>query len=204
MVTSRQKILNYILEQQSITVEELSKAFHVTPANIRHHLSILAEQGSITVIGLKETASKGRPSQIYSSKYHNELNNLDLLSDALLDTLFHPATSDDITRKIEVIANHMAEKFNIERNNPTRRLYTAIYALNRMNYKAHWEAHVSNPRIMLSHCPYQAILKYHPEICRIDAALLESLLKSPVRQIEKQTINLKGFAQCVFLVNQAI
>ena len=204
MATSRQKILNYIIEQQSTTVEELSKAFHVTPANIRHHLSILAEQGSIAVIGLKETVSRGRPSQIYASKYNNEQNNLAMLSDALLFTLLPPATGDDITRKIEAIANHIAEQFNFEKINPTRRLYTTIHALNRMNYQAHWEAHVLNPRIMLGHCPYQAILKDHPEICRIDAALLEGLLKSPVRQIEKQTINNKGFAQCVFLVNRAI
>jgi predicted ArsR family transcriptional regulator len=203
MATSRQKILNYIIEQQSTTVEELSKAFHVTPANIRHHLSILAEQGSITVIGVKENVSKGRPSQIYTSKYLIEQNNLNMLSTALLHTIFHPDTNDN-TRKIEDIAKHIAEKFTNNDINPTRRLYSTIYALNQMNYQAHWEAHVLTPRIMLGHCPYQAILDDHPEICRIDAALLEELLKSPVRQIEKQTINLKGFSHCVFLVNRVL
>jgi predicted ArsR family transcriptional regulator len=204
MPNSRQKILNYIIEQQCTTVAELSKVFHVTPANIRHHLSILTEQGSITVIGQKEAYLKGRPAQIYSSKQQNDLNNLDKLSDALLCTLVSNTKHDEKNQLIENIATHLGAQFVSDIINPTRRLYSTIHALNRMNYQAHWEAHVLNPRIMLGHCPYQAIFKNHPELCQMDTLLLEHLLDTPVRQIEKQTINLKGFAQCVFLINMSV
>ena len=54
-----------------------------------------------------------------------------------------------------------------------------------MNYQAHWEAHVENPRIMLGHCPYSAILDHHPEICQMDGYVLEALLDAPVKQVEK-------------------
>jgi predicted ArsR family transcriptional regulator len=84
MPNARQKILNYIHEQQSSTVDELSKVFRVTPANIRHHLSILVEQGSIKVIGQRAAAYRGRPTQIYSSSQQENLHNLDHLSGALL------------------------------------------------------------------------------------------------------------------------
>ncbi len=204
MPNSRQKILNYIQEQQSATVEELSRVFHVTPANIRHHLSILTEQGSITVIGQKEASQKGRPAQIYCSKQQNDLNNLDKLSDALLHTLVTKAMHDEKNRAVENIATLLASQFVTDIINPTRRLYSTIHSLNRMNYQAHWEAHVINPRIMLGHCPYQAISKNHPELCQMDKLLLEHLLDTPVRQIENRTINIKGFAQCVFLINMSI
>jgi predicted ArsR family transcriptional regulator len=201
MPNSRQKILNYIQEQQSTTVEELSRVFRVTPANIRHHLSILTEQGSITVIGQKEAYQRGRPAQIYSSKQQNDLNNLDKLSDALLCTLISNDKHDEKNQLVENIATRLASQFVTDIINPTRRLYSTIHSLNRMNYQAHWEAHVINPRIMFGHCPYQAIFKNHPELCQIDKLLLEHLLDTPVRQIEKNTINKKGLAQCVFLIN---
>lgn len=204
MPNSRQKILTYIIEQHGTTVEELSKVFHVTPANIRHHLSILADQGSISIIGQKTTLSKGRPAQIYGSKDQYDQHNLDKLSDALLCTLLGNIKEDELHRLIENIANHLAAEFTTDIINPTRRLYSAIHALNRLNYQAHWEAHIINPRIMFSHCPYQAILRDHPELCRMDVALLESLLNTTVRQIEKQATNINGLSQCVFLMNNPV
>jgi len=202
MPHSRQKILNFIIEQQSTTVEELSKVFRVTPANIRHHLSILTEQGSVKVIGQKSATVKGRPALIYSSRQQSDLNNLDRLSDALLFTLICNSGTPERNRLLENIAIQLGAKFKTDYSNPTRRLYSTIHSLNRMNYQAHWEAHIKNPRIMLGHCPYQTILDDHPELCIMDALLLEHLFNTPVRQIEKLTINLKGMPQCVFLINK--
>ena len=201
MPHSRQKILNFIIEQQSTTVEELSKVFRVTPANIRHHLSILTQQGSVKVIGQKVATSKGHPANIYSSSQQCDRNNMDRLSDALLCTLICNSDPDDKNQTIEIIAIHLASKYKTDFFNPTRRLYSTIRSLNHMNYQAHWEAHIMNPRIMLGHCPYQTILDDHPELCLMDAILLEHLLDTPVRQIEKQLINIKGLPQCVFLIN---
>jgi len=203
MPNSRQKILTYIIEQQNTTVEELSRVFRVTPANIRHHLSILTEQGSVNVIGQKEVSKKGRPAQIYSASQLSNQNNLDHLSDALLCTLMCNAEPNKRIQLIEDIANHLGSHFNTGFTNPTRRLYSTIYALNHMNYHAHWEAHIENPRIMLGHCPYRAILEIHPELCDMDASLLEQLLNAPVKQVEKQTINIRGIPQCVFLIQQS-
>lgn len=84
MPNARQRILSYITEKKSATVEELSKVFKVTPANIRHHLSILVEQGSVNIIGLKPAPLKGRPTQIYSTTHQINQNNLDQLTKVLL------------------------------------------------------------------------------------------------------------------------
>jgi predicted ArsR family transcriptional regulator len=204
MTHSRQKILEYIIEQQSTTVDELSKVFQVTQANIRHHLSILTEQGSVKVIGQIMRTARGRPAQIYTSKLQSDQNNLDKLSDALLYLFFSKIGSDEKNQAVDQIAIHMATEFKTTLINPTKRLYSTIQSLNRMNYQAHWEAHFKHPRIILGHCPYQGMQNDHPELCQLDASLLEFLLELKVRQIDNQVINNKGFPQCIFLIDLSV
>jgi predicted ArsR family transcriptional regulator len=201
MLTQRQKIFNYILEQQSTTVEELSKVFKVTPANIRHHLSILIGEGSMLIIGQKPAPARGRPAQIYAATQQTNRNNLDHLTEALLSILLRNIESADRDTMLYKIASQMVEKYKPDHFNPTRRYYYSILALNRMNYRAHWEAHISNPRIMLGHCPYRTILEQHPEVCQLDAFILQELFGTSVRQTEKLTINSKDLPECAFLLN---
>jgi predicted ArsR family transcriptional regulator len=201
MLTRRQKILNYIIEQQSSTVEELSKVFKVTPANIRHHLSILSEEGSVQIVGQKPAPLRGRPTQIYSATQRTNQNNLDHLTEALLSILLMDIESADRYPLLRKIARQMVEKYKPDHFNPTKRLYYSIRTLNRMNYRAHWEAHVSNPRIMFDHCPYRAILEHYPEICQLDAFVLQELFGTPVMHTERLSINSKGLPECAFLLN---
>lgn len=199
---SRQKILNYINEHQSSTVEELSKVFKVTPANIRHHLSILIKQGTVDVIGQKSSATKGRPHLVVSSSQKINANNLDRLSDALMRTLLKHFKVNDKAMLMNEIAGFLSHQSNLEDINPTRRLYSAIHNLNSMNYQAHWEAHEQNQRLIFGNCPYKAILSEHPALCQMDASLLEQLVDATVSQVEKQTLNAKGLPQCVFLIHK--
>jgi predicted ArsR family transcriptional regulator len=202
MSNARQKILNFILEQQSTTVEELSKVFRVTPANIRHHLSILIGQGSVKIIGLKPASFRGRPAQIYSCSQQSDQNNLDQLADVLFTNILENCSPCQTDNTLKKIASQLVVKFPLDTNNPTRRLYSSIRILNHMNYQAHWEAHVENPRIILGHCPYSAILAHHPQMCQMDGYILEALLDAPVKQIEKLSLNPKGLHQCVFLLKR--
>jgi predicted ArsR family transcriptional regulator len=200
MANARQKILNYIQEQQSATVEELSKVFRVTPSNIRHHLSILVSQESLNIIGKRTALGKGRPPGIYAAVQQSTQHNLDQLADTLLSTLLAHTQPGETRHIVREVAKQMAERYPVDKRNPTRRVYSSIRALNHMNYQAHWEAHVENPRIMLGHCPYYAILDQHGEICMLDAYLMEELFDVPVRQSEKMALNSRGLPYCVFLL----
>jgi predicted ArsR family transcriptional regulator len=200
MINSRQKILNYIIEEQCATVNELSRVFKVTQANIRHHLSILYEQGSVIIVGYKPAEFKGRPSQIYSATRQSTQNNLDAFIDALLANLSPGVSADEGVPPLKVIAAQMVSKYPLDTSNPTRRLYSSIRLLNQMNYHAHWEAHVENPHIMLDYCPYRSLIKRHPELCQLDRYILEQLLSAPVEQIEKESPNVKGLPHCVFIL----
>jgi predicted ArsR family transcriptional regulator len=86
--TARQRILEYIRNHRAATVAELSLVLQTSPSNIRHHLSILQEQGAIEVIGERPADGKGRPMKVFALAERYLGNNLDLLTSALLeDTL---------------------------------------------------------------------------------------------------------------------
>jgi predicted ArsR family transcriptional regulator len=204
MTNARQKILNYIIEQQSATADELSKVFRVTPANIRHHLSILSGQGSLKIIGQKPRPGKGRPALIYSAAQQRDRNNLGQLADTLLSTLINSSKPGETGLILHDIARRIVNQYPVDTFNPTRRMYSSIRALNRMSYQAHWEAHIDHPRIMLGHCPYQTMLDHHPEICQLDTYVLQELLDTPVSQIEKLVLNDKGIAECIFLLGRPV
>ncbi len=84
-----------------------------------------------------------------------------------------------------------------------RLLTAAVQQLNRLGYQARWEAHASAPRLVLGHCPYAAIIAAHPELCQMDAALLEKLARSPATQAEKLAPDNQGLLHCVFLMGKS-
>ncbi|MFC2053962.1 hypothetical protein ACFLV7_06640, partial [Chloroflexota bacterium] len=79
-----------------------------------------------------------------------------------------------------------------------KRLHYTIEYLNKLIYRARWEAHSEAPRIILGYCPYANILPEHPELCSLDGYLLEELLGAPVTQISKLTTDERGIPSCTF------
>jgi len=61
-----------------------------------------------------------------------------------------------------------------------RRLTLVVGRLNELHYQAHWEAGADGARIILGHCPYAAIIAAHPELCWMDAFILEQRTAWPV------------------------
>ena len=76
----------------------------------------------------------------------------------------------------------------------------AIERLNELHYQARWEASAAGPRLIMGHCPYAAIVADHPELCRMDAFLLETRLNASVEQIAKLQLSEKSLPFCAFLM----
>jgi len=82
-----------------------------------------------------------------------------------------------------------------------RRLTLAVDRFNELHYQARWEAGIDGARFILGHCPYAAIVAEYPELCRMDAYLLEQRSGSPVEQMAKLQPSAKGYPFCVFRVS---
>ena len=207
MKTSRQRLLEFVQSHQAITVLEISRALHMTRANARHHLAILEEQGLVEVVGQRPGNGKGRPAQLYGFSKRFQGDNLEQLASALLAEFINSLEPHQRSEGLRRVAARLKGTGRLgESVNPdahlTQRLVTAIQRLNELNYQARWEARPGAPRLLLGRCPYAAILPYHPELCQIDAFLLEELLNAPVQQLAKQADDTRGGKYCLFSIGK--
>ncbi len=192
--TTRQKILDYLKRNRTVSSRELARALHMTPANARHHLGILAGDGRIEVVNQRQVG-RGRPEKVYRLSGALVGDNLSALVDALL-------TEADGKVGMEALGEQMTGEGVVGGQPLMRRLVFTVARLNAMRYQARWEAGAEGPRIVLGHCPYAAVIEKHPGLCRMDAALLAKLLDGEVRQTAKLESGAGGLPYCAFVFVQ--
>lgn len=201
-LTTRMRILDYLRKQQTASAVELSLAMALTGANIRHHLAVLEADDLVEVIGKRREGRRGRPVNLYSLSRRVLGDGLDALSDAMLTQWLGGRTQGRRRQALRSVANHLSTASPAALNlSLTQRLAATINRLNQLHYQARWEAAASGPLLVLGQCPYAAIIDAHPELCILDEYLLESCLKSNVRQTAKRLPGRSGLPLCVFLVD---
>ena len=203
MKTSRQRLLDYIQAHRAVTILEISRALRMTPANARHHLSILGEQGLVQIAGHRPGSGKGRPAAVYRLSQPAQGAGLHALSSALLVMM----TSDLPENALPRLAQRLAGEGE-GHDGPgsgsrlSQRLVRAVQRLNELGYQARWEAHATAPRLILGCCPYAAILPEHPELCQVDAALLETLAGASAGQTARLAPDRQGLPHCIFVIGK--
>ncbi len=212
MKTSRQELFDFIKNHHLVVTAEISRALNMTEANVRHHLTILQNQGLVEVVGSRRTQGKGRPAQLFRISRQSMGHNLDKLAGALLNELNQSSeiNAEDLLHNVayRLVDRHIyrgarGRLTSTSGEHYVKRLHYTIEYLNKLNYRARWEAHSEAPRIMLGYCPYADILPEHPELCSLDGYFLEELLGAPVTQISKLTTDERGIPSCTFRVEIA-
>lgn len=199
VITSRHKVIEYLKNREAATALDISRALKTTPANARHHLSSLLEEGVVQITGERTTNEPGRPSQIYALTLSSNRHNLDRLSTALLDLAQDPLDQQHSESIFLRVAQRLAAP-PLSTNNMTQRLNQVVQRLNQMGYNARWEAHAAGPRLILGHCPYAAILTKHPGLCEMDAVMLSELLNRSVVLESRLEPTSTGLPQCNFRI----
>lgn len=200
MKTTRQRILEYLRNKPGVSALEISWALSLTPANIRHHLRILLDEGAIQICGERASSERGRPTSLYCLAEQARAHNLGGLASALLGVLLQAGREEGRLRLLDEVAQRMAGQSEPIAAHLTSRLNACIRRLDELSYQARWEAHAHCPRLILGRCPYAAILPNHPELCQIDALLLQRLLGVQVVQVAKLAPHPQGGRVCVFHV----
>jgi predicted ArsR family transcriptional regulator len=199
MKPTRQRLLDILKNRPNTTAAELSRALQLTQADVRHHLSNMVEEGLVVATGYQRGGRRGRPARKYSIAATALKDNFDLLSSALLAVSLQHLSPPDRIAFLRRVAAHLAGE--ISPGGPlAQRLVGTVVKLNELGYQARWEAHVDAPRLILEHCPFATLLPQHPELCQLDACLLEILLKEPVAQVESLAYEDEG--HCIFLVGK--
>jgi predicted ArsR family transcriptional regulator len=198
--TTRLRILDYLRKRQTASVRELSRALAMTGANIRHHLAVLESNDLIEAINRRQEG-RGRPVNVYGLSRQVLGDGLDELAGALFDVWLKDAADEVQEAGLRSVARRLTGENLPAPNIPVpQRLALAVDRLNELHYQARWEASAAGPRILLGHCPYAEIISRYPELCRIDAYLLELQLVLPARQTAKLERSATGLPQCAFIV----
>jgi predicted ArsR family transcriptional regulator len=194
--TTRLRILEYIRKYQTASVRELRALMGMSGANIRHHLSILESNDLIEIVGMKNEG-RGRPRQVYGLSQRVLGDGLDNLSGNLLAIWMGSMSGEKRKASLRSLAERLAGR--VEPSIPAmKRVVGTIARLNDLRYQARWEASAAGARFILGHCPYAAIIAEHPELCQMDALLLETRLGAFVEQTAKLHISDKGLPFCAF------
>lgn len=193
MTTARQKVLAYLEKSRTASAREISRALKMSPATVRHHLRVLVSDGRLDLRSVRGRDGRGRPEKIYSLPRAALGHNLAALSDALL------AEAGTAVR-MQALAQHLVGESDFRGEPLAKRLNLSVEQLNQMSYHAHWEAGSEGPRILFGHCPYAGILAKHPQLCKMDEAMLRQLTGQPARQIFRTGKD--GSTVCVFAVGK--
>jgi predicted ArsR family transcriptional regulator len=199
MKPTRQRLLDILKNKPNCTAAELSRALQLTQADVRHHLVNMVAEGLIVITGHQRGGRRGRPARQYSIAAAVHGDNFDLLSSALLEVSLQNLSPSGQRAYFQRVASHLAGE-NIPNGALAQRLVGTVEKLNELGYQARWEAHADSPHLILEHCPFADLLPKHPELCQLDASLLEILLREPVIQIESLTQEDDGY--CIFLVGK--
>ena len=192
MKTTRERILEILDTRQRMTTSELARLTHVTPADIRHHLRNLAGEGLVRRTGEALVEGRGRPAPLYALAQPR--GNLAGLAGHLLDAASpDPSFPDSIARRFAPAEPDLTRHI-------TQRLVRAMGRLADLEYQPRWEAHPNGPQVILGRCPYREIIAEHPELCAIDAALLERLLGQKAVQTDKLVRTSEGHFVCRFSI----
>ena len=196
--TTRFQILEYIRKYQTASVRELSALMGTSGANIRHHLTLLESNDLIERVGMRKEG-RGRPRQVFGLSRRVLGDGLDNLSGNLL-ALWMGSTPDEMREAgLRSLAERLAGTGETSRPG-LKQVAGTVARMNELRYQARWEASAAGARIILGHCPYAAIIGNHPELCRMDALLLEIKLGASVEQTAKLQMSDKGLPFCVFQI----
>ena len=196
--TTRLRILAHFRKHQTASVRELSHFLGMSGANIRHHLAVLESNDLIEIVGQRKEG-RGRPLHVYGLSRRVLGDGLDKLAGTLLDIWLGGAADEGREAGLRSVAEQLAGVTDAKVP-VMKRLARAVERLNELHYQARWEASAAGPRLILGHCPYVAIVADHPELCRMDAFLLETRLGSSVEQTAKLQLSDKGLPFCAFLM----
>jgi len=199
---TRKRILDYLHRHKTATTAELSNSLGMTRANIQHHIQILRHEGTIESISSPPSANmktaRGRPTLFHSLSFNAFPDNLPHLSKTLIGEYLKTTPGKDSRSFKPLIESMFPMESHHFSSSLTQRLSYAVYRLNQHSYNARWEAHHQGPQISISVCPYSRILLDCPELCLLDASIIEHLISNPVKQTAKMDLQHFSCPSCIF------
>ena len=198
MKSTKEKILNTLLNKQNSTIAELAEIVGINGISVRHHLINLQAEG--LVAAEEQRHGVGRPRFTYhltDKGIEKFPSNYLRLTDQILQELERSYTEDELSEFFTRVGIGIAKKHRIENDKLplTEQLDVLSRSLVEEGYRLSWERTNGSINLYNKNCPYHNIASDHPAICRIDHTMFANVLSSPA--IAERCIA-RGDPQCVF------
>lgn len=198
MKTTKDSILSQLLLLQSATISQLAELMGISEISVRHHLMSLEAEG--VIISSEERHGVGRPRFIYrptEKGYQTAPTNYLRISDQALQTMKRVLGADMLKELLEALGKDLAENYSDVMTSEDHDINLTRLAgnLTQDGFIFSWARSDQNYTLTTHHCPFHYLGQTHPEVCAINHALLESLIRQPINH---DTCILRGDAACTY------
>jgi DeoR family suf operon transcriptional repressor len=203
MKSTRDKILQTLLEKPRSTINTLAEAVGINPISVRHHLTNLQMEGLVE--GHEERHGVGRPRLVYvltdegMERFPTRYMQLTTrLLSQIKDTMPGPLVANLFNQ----IAEELASKYSSDVRNMSmeERLDLVKEILAHEGFNVQWEKKGGQYEIHEISCPYYQIGTTHPEVCSVDQTLISKMLALPANKVQ---CILSGDAHCTYVIQPA-
>ncbi len=200
MRSTREKILQTLLNEPRSTINELAEAVGINAISVRHHLNSMLADGLVTAE--EERHGVGRPRLVYfltedglekfPTRYFR-------LANRLLEHLKATLPSPAVETIFSEIAKDLAEEHARATLNMTfeQKLDFLKDLLADEGFIVDWQKTGDSYTIHEITCPYFHVTQAHPEVCSVDQTLISTVLSA---NAQKANCVLDGDNHCVYIV----
>jgi predicted ArsR family transcriptional regulator len=200
MKSTRDKILQTLLEKPRSTINALAEAVGINPISVRHHLTNLQMEGLVE--GQEERHGVGRPRLVYiltDEGMERFPTRYMQLTTRLLSQLKSTMPGPVVANLFNQIAEGLASQYtsDIQNMSMEERLDLVKEILAHEGFNVHWEKKDGEYQIHEISCPYYQIGATHPEVCSVDQTLISKMLAVPASKVQ---CILSGAAHCTYVI----
>jgi len=203
MKSTRDKILQTLLQNPRSTIITLAEAVGINPISVRHHLTNLQMEGLVE--GLEERHGVGRPRLVYvltDEGMERFPTRYMQLTTRLLSQMKDTMPAPVVTNLFNQMAEDLASKYSsdVQSLSMEERLDLVKGILAHEGFNVNWEKKGGQYEIHEISCPYYQIGVAHPEVCTVDQTLISKMLALPANKVQ---CILSGATQCTYVIQPA-
>jgi predicted ArsR family transcriptional regulator len=201
MKSTRERILQTLLNNPRSTIIDLAKAVGINAISVRHHLTSLQAEG--LVMAEEERHGVGRPRLVYalSEKGMERFPTRYMrLTNRLLDQMKEEMPPAVINKLFTAMASDIASGYSqqVKSMNVEEKLDFIKNVLSQEGFSVEWERQGSEYLIHEVSCPYYHVGQSHPEVCTVDQTLISEVLSIPAHKIN---CLLSGDTHCTYVIS---
>jgi DeoR family suf operon transcriptional repressor len=202
----QRKLLTLLLEsKEGLNADELARELEISRSAVHQHVGLLEKDGYLEK--LVRPSSGGRPGHAWrltDKGVHLFPKQYALFSDLMIRSLKKSLGSDGLIRVLEELGTDIARGYAPRLHGKTFEEQIEIVAqiMREIGYQTRTVADEGSkpPIIDARNCVYHHLAREHSEVCRLDIALLGSLLGADVEHLECM---LRGGTSCKFKFRRA-